>query len=50
MEFNSGFKGLIKPLTWPVKTLPLEFNLNSNNETRYRLGKNVGKFKDIAAK
>jgi len=39
-----------KPLTWLAKTLPLRFNLNSNNETRYRLGKNVGKYKDIAAK
>jgi hypothetical protein len=41
---------LIKPLTWPAETLPLQFNLNSNNEERYRLGKNVGKSKDIAAK
>jgi hypothetical protein len=41
---------LMKPLTWPAKTLPLQFNLNSNNETRYRLSKKVGKSKDMAAK
>jgi hypothetical protein len=41
---------LIKSLTWLGETLPLQFNLSSNNEMRYRLSKNVGKSKDIAAK